>query len=464
MHPYLPITSEDRQRMLEVIGVDSVEALFADIPDGVRCQGPLKLPGPLPEMEVMRRMRDLAGKNKNLEDYTCFLGAGAYDHYVPSIINHVTRRQEFYTAYTPYQPEVSQGTLQAIFEYQTMICELTAMAVSNASVYDGATALAEAVNMACQAARRDEVLLSRTVHPEAREVIKTYARFSGARIKETGYRDGLTDMQQMEELLNQQTSAIVVQNPNFFGALEDLAAFAELAHRYGALLIVSVDPLSLGLLQPPGEIGADIVVGEGQALGNHLNFGGPYFGFMATSEKLLRRLPGRIVGQTTDSEGRRGFILTLQAREQHIRREKATSNICSNQALCALAATVYLTVLGKKGIRQVAELCLQKSHYAYRCLLATGKFTPAFKAPFFKEFAVTAQEDAGAINERLLKNKIIGGYPLDRDYPELKNTLLIAVTEKRTRHEIDRLVAIIRNGDTPPAEKPGFACRRNVPD
>lgn len=440
MYPYLPVTGEERRRMLETVGVKSIEELFVDIPSVVRCKDRLDLPGPLSEMELVRHMKALAGKNKNLDDYACFLGAGAYDHYVPGIINHILLRQEFYTAYTPYQPEVSQGTLQAIFEYQTMICELTGMEVSNASVYDGASALAEAVAMACQATRRGEVMLSRTVHPEAREVIKTYSRFSGVRVKELGYQNGLTDLREAEERIDDQTSAIVVQNPNYFGALEDLAKLAELAHRHKALLIVSADPIALGLLKPPGETGADIVVGEGQPLGNSLSFGGPYFGFMATTEKLMRRLPGRIVGQTTDSEGNRGFILTLQAREQHIRREKATSNICSNQALCALAATVYLTVLGKKGLRRVAELCLQKAHYTYRSLLETGKFTPVFTAPFFKEFAVTSQEDTAVLNARLLENKIIGGHPLDEDYPELKNSLLIAITENRTRDEIDRLV------------------------
>jgi len=440
VYPYLPITSEDRRRMLQAVGVEAIEELFVDIPSVMRCKGRLNLPGPLSEMEMARHMKALAGKNKNLDDNPCFLGAGAYDHYVPSIINHILLRQEFYTAYTPYQPEVSQGTLQAFFEYQTMICELTGMEVSNASVYDGASALAEAVAMACQATRRGEVLLSRAVHPEARQVVKTYSHFSSVNVKELGYQNGLTGAGEAEELINNQTSAIVVQNPNFFGALEELAKFAELAHRHKALLIVSADPIALGLLKPPGESGADIVVGEGQPLGNPLSFGGPYFGFMATTEKLMRRLPGRIVGQTADSEGNRGFILTLQAREQHIRREKATSNICSNQALCALAAAVYLTVLGKKGLRQVAELCLQKAHYTYRSLLETGKFASTFTAPFFKEFAVTGQEDAAVVNARLMENKIIGGYPLARDYPELKNALLIAVTENRTRDEIDRLV------------------------
>ncbi|MDD3654229.1 MAG: aminomethyl-transferring glycine dehydrogenase subunit GcvPA, partial [Desulfotomaculaceae bacterium] len=322
----------------------------------------------------------------------------------------------------------------------TMICELTGMEVSNASVYDGASALAEAVSMACSATKRREVLLARTVHPEGREVVKTYSRFNGAELIELGYLNGVTDWQEAADRINDQTAAIVLQSPNFFGCLEELSKFAELAHRHKALFVVSADPISLGLLQSPGEAGADIVVGEGQGLGNPLSFGGPYFGFMATTEKLMRRLPGRIVGQTTDSNGNRGFILTLQAREQHIRRGRATSNICSNQALCALAAAIYLTVIGKAGIRQVAELCLQKAHYTCCRLVETGKFTPAFSAPYFKEFVVIAQEDAASLNARLLEQKIIGGYPLSGEYPELGNALLIAVTEKRTREEIDRLV------------------------
>ncbi|MDD4168966.1 MAG: aminomethyl-transferring glycine dehydrogenase subunit GcvPA [Desulfotomaculaceae bacterium] len=441
MHPYLPITEAERRRMLDAAGAAAVEEFFVDIPVSVRCQSTLNLPGPLPEMELVSFMKGLAEKNLNTEGYACFLGAGAYDHYIPAVIGHMLLRQEFYTAYTPYQPEISQGTLQALFEYQTMICELTGMEVSNASVYDGAVALAEAVSMACSATNRSEVLLARTVHPEAREVIKTYSRFNGAEIVELGYdQNGVTCLQEAEELVNDRTGAIVLQSPNFFGCLEALNKFAELAHRHKALFIVSADPISLGLLQSPGEAGADIVVGEGQGLGNPLSFGGPYFGFMATTGKLMRRLPGRIVGQTTDGDGKRGFILTLQAREQHIRRGRATSNICSNQSLCVLAATIYLTVLGKAGLKRVAELCLQKAHYACEQLVGTGKFSPAFGAPFFKEFVVTAQEDAASLNARLLEQKLIGGYPLSGEYPELGNALLIAVTEKRTRAEIDRLV------------------------
>lgn len=440
MYPYLPITNAERERMLKEIGVKSVAELFADIPAAARHEGHLNLPGPLAEMELLRYLKGLSQRNCHLDDYTCFLGAGAYDHYLPSTVKHLLQRQEFYSAYTPYQPEISQGTLQVIFEYQTMICELTGLEVANASVYDGATALAEAVSMAAQATRRQEIYISRTVHPEAREVVNTYARFGGIRVRELSYRNGVTDLQTAEKEIGERTGAIVVQQPNFFGALEELAELAELAHRHQALLIVSADPIALGLLQPPGALGADIVVGEGQPLGNPLSYGGPYFGFMATTEKLMRRLPGRIVGQTTDREGRQGFILTLQAREQHIRREKATSNICSNQALCALAATIYLSLLGPKGLRQVAEQCLQKSHYTHQALLATGKFTSTFTAPFFKEFALTASESIASINDRLLENNIIGGYPLANDYPELGNAVLIAVTEQRTKKEIDCLV------------------------
>lgn len=447
MYPYLPITEAERNRMLETVGAKEIDDLFKDVPESVRCRNSLNLPGPLSEMELARYMKGLAEKNLNTGGYACFLGAGAYDHYIPSVVGQMLARQEFYTAYTPYQPEISQGTLQAIFEYQTMICELTGLDVSNASVYDGATALAEAAVMACSSTNRREILISRAVHPEAREVAKTYSRFNGAEMIELDCQNGVTGWQETADRISDKTAAVVLQSPNFFGCLEELSKFAELAHRYKALFIVSADPISLGLLQPPGEAGADIVVGEGQGLGNPLSFGGPYFGFMAATEKLMRRLPGRIVGQTTDYDGNRGFILTLQAREQHIRRGKATSNICSNQALCALASSIYLTVLGKAGLKRVAELCLQKAHYTYSRLVETKKFTPVFAAPFFKEFVLTAGEDVARLNARLLAQRIIGGYPLSEDYPELDNALLIAVTEKRTREEIDRLLECSVKGE-----------------
>lgn len=440
MKPYLSNTEKQQQEMLEEIGASSVDELFSDIPESVRLNRKLDLPEALSEMELVRRLRDLAGRNVTTEDYACFLGAGAYDHYIPSVIHHLTGRQEFYTAYTPYQPEISQGTLQAIFEYQTMICRLTGMDVSNASLYDGATAVAEAAAMACRTTGRTEILVAKTVHPQSRDVLKTYSRFAGRRVVEWGCRDGLLDCDALDGLLSENTAAVIVQNPNFFGLIEDLNGLSERVHQNNSLLIVSCNPVSLALLKPPGELGADIVVGEGQPLGNPLSFGGPYLGFMAAREKLMRKMPGRIVGETRDSQGRRGYVLTIQTREQHIRREKATSNICSNQSLNALTAAIYLSALGKKGLVQVAALCCQKAHYAYQELLKTKAFSPVFDGPFFNEFAVKYQGDINLLNDRLLADRIIGGYPLERDYPELKGVWLVAVTEKRTRQEIDHFV------------------------
>jgi len=440
MHRYIPNTGKQREEMLKDIGVSSVEELFADIPESIRLKRELDLPEALSEMELVRHLKELAGKNVSTDEYACFLGAGAYDHYIPSVIHHLVRRQEFYTAYTPYQPEISQGTLQAIFEYQTMICSLTGMDVSNASMYDGATAVAEAATMACRSTGRTGVIVAKTVHPQAREVLKTYSRYTGRTITEWDHRDGRLDIAVLEKLLTDDTAAVIVQNPNFFGLVEDLGNIADMIHDNGSLLIVSCNPISLAILKPPGDLGADIAVGEGQPLGNPLSFGGPYLGFMAAKEKFLRKMPGRIAGETRDRQGRRGFVLTIQTREQHIRREKATSNICSNHALNALAAAIYLSALGKSGLKKVAELCCQKARYAYEGLLKTGAFSPVFDAPFFNEFAVRYRGDIGRLNEMLLKHRIIGGYPLEKDYPELANAWLVAVTEKRTRKEIDEFV------------------------
>lgn len=440
MTSYISNTKEQQQEMLQEIGVSSARQLFDAIPEKARLSRSLDLPPALSEMELRAEVKRLSDSNVNAGDYSCFLGAGAYDHYIPSIVGNLTSRQEFYTAYTPYQPEISQGTLQAIFEFQTMICELTGMAVANASMYDGATALAEAVTMACQHTKRNEVLVANTLHPESREVIKTYARFKGIKVIEIGYDNGRIDGNQLQSYLKGQTAAVLLQSPNFFGIIEEVKEVAELAHKNNSLLVVSADPISLGILKSPGECGADIVVGEGQGLGNGLNFGGPYLGFMAVSQGLMRKLPGRIVGETTDFEGRRAFALTLQTREQHIRREKATSNICSNQALNALAATIYMTVLGKEGLREVGELCLQKAHFLNAQLIGSGKFKPVFSAPFFKEFVVTGTCPATELNEKLLSDRIIGGYSLQTNYPELEKGWLLAVTEQRTRAEIDRFV------------------------
>lgn len=445
MSRYIPNTDEQQKGMLAYLGLNTIEDLFQDIPAELRLNRSLDIPHALAEIELVKHMRELSSRNCSLEEYACFLGAGAYDHYIPSVVRHILSRQEFYTAYTPYQPEISQGTLQAIFEYQTMICELTGMDAANASMYDGASALAEACAMACQISGRKEVLAAKTVHPESRFVLNTYAGFNGEKIADIGYVDGRADLEELEGKISKETAAVVIQSPNFFGITEQLREVCELAHRHGALLIVSTDPVSLGILKPPGEFGADIVVGEGQSLGNQLSFGGPYLGFFAVKKEWVRKMPGRIVGQTTDKNGKRGFVLTLQTREQHIRREKATSNICSNQALNALAATVYLTVMGKKGLKEAAELCVQKAHYAYERLIKTGRFTAAFSTPFFKEFVVKSKVPVGELNRNLLDEKIIGGYDLSREYPELGDAWLLAVTEKRTREEIDRLVKTVES-------------------
>ena len=437
---YLPHTAGDRRAMLDAIGAESVDALFVDVPSDLKMKGSLQLPAALSEPDLVRHLGAVAGKNVAVDKLVCFLGAGAYDHYIPSVVDHVIRRSEFYTAYTQYQPEISQGYLQALWEYQSMICELTGMHVSNASMYDGGTAAAEAVMMACAATGKNTVLLSNAVHPHYREVCQTYGRDRGIEGKAAPYRDGVTDPSSLEDLLDDKTAAVVVQYPNFFGGIEDLKVLADLAHAKGAYLIAIVDPIAMGILEAPGKLGADIVVGEGQGLGIALSFGGPYLGFMATTEKLMRRMPGRIVGQTTDSRGNRGFVLTLQAREQHIRREKATSNICSNEALCALTSAVYLSTLGKEGLQEVASQCIQKANYAYRSLTSLKGCKAVFGAPFFKEFAVKLSKPVAAVNKRLLGKGMIGGLDLGRYYPELENCMLVCVTEKRTKAEIDKLV------------------------
>lgn len=440
MARYIGNTNEDREQMLREIGCDSIESLFGAVPDSVRLKDALKIPSAQSEPELVKNIKALSNKNFNLDDYTCFLGAGAYDHYIPAAIDQLILRQEFYTAYTPYQPEISQGTLQVIFEYQTMISELTGLPVVNASMYDGATAMTEAAIMACESTRRSEILISAAVHPESRQVLNTYAQFRNMTVVELDYKDGKSDIEDLKNKINKNTAAVIIQSPNFFGIIEDIAAMKDIIHDNKSLLIVSADPLSLAILKSPGELGADIAVGEGQSLGNSLSFGGPYLGFMAVTEKLMRKMPGRIVGETVDKDGNRGFVLTLQTREQHIRREKATSNICSNQALNALIATIYMTIMGKEGLKEAANLCLQKSHYAYLELIKTGKFSTVFTGPFFKEFVVKSNVPVKELNDRLLESKIIGGYDIGKNYPELKNGWLVAVTEKRTKEEIDKLV------------------------
>ncbi len=439
---YVPHTEADRQRMLEAIGVDSTDRLFEVVPEESRYPS-LHLPPGLSEMEVVRLLQGLAEENADLDHHPCFLGAGAYRHFIPAVVDHVLRRGEFYTAYTPYQPEASQGTLTAIYEYQSMICDLTGMDVTNASLYDGASALAEAALMAARITRREELVVARNVHPAYRQVVRTYTQGLGLPIREVGYdRHGRVDLASARESLSSASACLIVQHPNFFGCLENLSSASELARRVGALLVVCVDPIALGLFRPPGEEGADLVVGEGQSLGNPLSFGGPYLGFLACRQEYMRQLPGRLVGMTTDSQGRRGFVLTLQAREQHIRREKATSNICSNEALVALAATVYLAAMGKQGLRQVAELSFHKAHYAARQIEGLPGFALPF-GDFFKEFVVKTPLSPRQVNGRLWERGIVGGYDLGRDYPELADGLLFCVTEMNPKEEIDALVEVL---------------------
>ena len=443
MHPYLPLTDEDKQAMLKKIGVSKIDDLFSDIPECVRLNRKLNINDGMSELQVKSYIEGIAGLNKSCEELTCFLGAGAYDHYVPSIIKHIISRSEFYTAYTPYQAEISQGTLQAIFEYQTVMADLTGMDVSNASMYDGATACVEAAQMAANAARRKKIVVSKTLHPEVRRVLETYLRFKDLELVEIDEAEGVTDVEKLKSVLDRDTAAVIIQTPNFLGIIEELEDIEKYVHKNRSLLIVYCNPISLGILKSPGECGADIAVGEGQSLGNRMNYGGPYFGFLTTRKKYLRKIPGRIVGETTDKEGKRGFVLTLQAREQHIRREKASSNICSNEALNALTALIYLTTLGKKGIREVALQNVQKSHYAFSELVESGKYKSLFDRPFFNEFVVQSKNSVEKVNKTLLQNNILGGYDVERAYPSYKNSMLLCVTEKRTKPEIDELVSVL---------------------
>jgi len=432
--------------MLEEIGLKSINDLFKSIPKNLWLKTEVDLPPSLSEMELISKLRELSKKNVNLDEYVSFLGAGSYDHFIPTLIEYLSNRSEFYTSYTPYQAEASQGTLQAIYEYQSLICQLFKMDVWNASLYEGASALAEAVILAHRVNHRQRILTTKTLHPEYRQVLTTYIKKTlGLSIVEIGYRNGITDVAKLKEKIDEDTSCVVVQNPNFFGCLEEVNQIEEIAHRFGSVYIVSVDPLSLGLLTPPGDYNADLAVGEGQALGNHLNFGGPYLGIFTCKRKFLRKAPGRIVGETTDKKGERGFVLTLQTREQHIRRERATSNICTNQGLNALRAAIYLSSLGEEGLKEIANLCLQKAHYAARKICQIPGFELDFTSPFFKEFSVKCPISSDKINKLLLDNKIIGGLDLEKFYPELRNSLLFCVTERRTKEEIDKLILMLQN-------------------
>ena len=446
---FIPHTDLEREEMLKVIGVKNLEDLFNDVPEAYRFPK-LDLAPALTEMEVYSEMQDISKANETTRDLACFLGAGAYNHYIPAAVDSLLQRGEFYTAYTPYQPEISQGTLQAIFEYQSLIAMLTGMEVCNASHYDGATAVAEAGVLAYHQFRekRTRIVLSLAVHPHYRETLCTYLYGHpdlDIKIGATDH-DPLADPSSLAPLIDTNTALVVVQYPDFFGRIYDYSALAKTAHEAGALFAVVVNPIALGLLKAPGDFGADIVVGEGQPLGIPLSFGGPYLGLFAAKKELVRKLSGRLVGETLDSEGRRGYVLTLTAREQHIRREKATSNICTNQALMALASTIYLSLVGKHGLKQVAELCYHKAHYAARKIAAIPGFSVHSGTPFFHEFVVRFPDTVTVeeVNQHLLDHDVLGGYDLGTDYTSLKNHMLIAVTEMNTRDQIDLLCEVFQ--------------------
>lgn len=442
---YIPNTLDEQREMLKTIGVAKIEDLLEDIPSEIRLTRDLHLPPPLSELELATELLRISERNADLLHHPTFLGAGAYDHFIPSAVGHLISRSEFYTSYTPYQAEMSQGLLQTIYEFQTMICELTGMEVANASLYDGASAMAEGARMALHVTKRKRLLISSTVHPHYRQVVKTYLQGSGTKLIEIPTHEGVTDFEAVRSSLKEDTAAVLVSSPNFFGCLESIEELAGLLHSLGSFLVVAVDPISLGLLRPPGEMGADIVVGEGQSLGNVLNFGGPYLGLFATRKEYVRQMPGRVVGATVDTQGRRGYCLTLQTREQHIKRERATSNICTNEALAALAATIYLSLMGPAGLKEVGRLCLQKAHYLKHRICELTGFEPAFGQPFFREFVVKTPVSPTRLNKRLFKRGIIGGLDLGVYGRHLKNHWLLCVTEKRTKQEMDRLVDVLKN-------------------
>ena len=437
---FSPASLDDRAAMLAAVGADSIDDLFASIPAPVRLGRPLDLPAGLGELDVMRTMRGLASRNTPASAIVCLAGAGCYDHYVPSVVDHVLRRPEFFTAYTPYQPEVSQGTLQNIYEFQSMICELTGMDVANASMYDGATAFVEAALMASRVTKRPRVVVAGTVHPEWRVVLETYASAGTVSVTTCPVNDGVTGPGSVSALVDSDTAAVLVSSPNFLGHLEDLAALGSIAHAAGALFVVAVNPALSGVLEPPSSFGADIVVGEGQPLGNAMSFGGPGLGFFACRQEFLRQLPGRVVGRTVDVEGRGAFVLTMQTREQHIRRERATSNICSNHALNALAAAVYLSAVGAEGLAEVGRSSIAKAHYLRDALVASGRFQPVWSAPFAHEFALRYSGDVPAMQEAMLGRGYLAGVDLGAVDPGLEGLVLFAVTEKRTRAELDDFV------------------------
>ncbi|HEY7349485.1 MAG TPA: aminomethyl-transferring glycine dehydrogenase subunit GcvPA [Ktedonobacterales bacterium] len=443
MNTYVPNTTADQQVMLRSLGADSIEDLLQSIPKSLRLNRPLNLPPGASELELRRILGRMAAKNSDLDRAPGFLGAGIYDHYIPAVVPHLVKRSEFYTSYTPYQPEVSQGILQAIYEFQTLMCQLTGLDIANASLYDGSTAVAEAAQLAVGPTGRGTVVISRAVDPQYRALAHTYAHARGYEIKEVGFdqQTGATDLKALDAAVERDTAAVIIQQPNFFGALEDTQAIEAITHKGKALFVVAIsEPFSLGVLEAPGHYGADLAVGEGMALGNPVSYGGPGVGFFAARNEYMRRMPGRLAGKTVDTHGQTGYVLTLQTREQHIRRERATSNICTNQALVALAATVYLASVGKAGFQDAARQSLQKAHYAYQRISEVPGFQPAFTSPFFDEFAMRCPMPVRDLNRRLIEQGFIGGYGLDKAYPELENVALFCVTETRTRDEIDQFV------------------------
>lgn len=440
--PFIANTDQQRQQMLAQIGL-TMEDLFADIPSQL-CTSRVGIPQGLSEQELRQRIAGIAAKNSI--ELTCFLGGGFYDHFIPAAVSAICSRSEFYTAYTPYQPELSQGTLQAMYEYQSMICRLTEMEAANASLYDGGTALYEAMMMALRITQRNKIIIDDSVNPIYRVMTSSYTRNLNIELHQTRCLDGLVDRKQIRQLLDHETAGVILQNPNFFGCLDDFTDIAQMAHDVGALLIVSCYPISLGLVKTPGSMGADIATGEGQCLGLPMSFGGPYLGFMATRMQHVRKMPGRIIGRTVDRYGRQAFVMTLQAREQHIRREKATSNICSNEALCALAALVYLSLLGTDGLRQVAQLCADKASYAFERLCQIPGVRPHFKTNwFFNEFVLDLPSDATDVIARLIEKGFAAGFPLSRYYQGMERCILIAVTEKRTKHQIGMLAEALES-------------------
>jgi glycine cleavage system P protein (glycine dehydrogenase) subunit 1 len=458
MSRYTSATDADRRAMLDAIGAASVDELFEQIPAEVRLDRDLDLPSGLTETECFDHLAELAERNAHADAEVCFLGAGMYDHYAPAIVDAITQRSEFLTPYTPYQPEVSQGGLQVMFEFQTAISELTGLPVANASLYEGPSSVASAAYLAIGATKgRRKLVTSRGLHPHSRETLETYARGFGADVVEVGLEGGLTDAAELAAAVDSDTAAVFLQNPNFLGAVEDLEALAAPAKEAGALVIAAVDPLTLGVLRAPGECGVDIALGEGQPLGGRLDFGGPSFGFFAATEEHLRRMPGRIAGETTDVDGRRGFVLALQTREQHIRREKATHNICTSQALNALGGVIYLAWLGKRGIVEIGELMARRTAYARERLAALDGVDLVHEAPVAREFAIRLDAPVEQVLDRVAEDGIAAGYPLAREYPEYEDGLLVAITERRSKADIDRLAdslaRAVRAGRSEPARE-----------